>query len=195
MKSSARKTNMAAAILIGIAFVILLVVLRWGYGPAENPLAEVLLSNTTRTNELLYCVGETNAFAGFVVEYYENGGPKSRTQFEDGVLNGISEGWHTNNVLQVREYFTNGVAHGKRIKWHANGQKQSEVMIAAGKLEGTFHRWHENGTLAQEINLAKGIADGASRSWYPSGYAKARAVLKTGEVLEQQFYDDGKVQF
>src|SRR5689334_3873751 len=44
-------------------------------------------------------------FTGIVLEYYGGGQLKSRSCVSNGLLEGLSEGWYTNSVLQVTEHF------------------------------------------------------------------------------------------
>jgi antitoxin component YwqK of YwqJK toxin-antitoxin module len=44
----------------------------------------------------------------------------------NGQLNGVSEGWFTNGVLQIREHFMDGSSEGPVTKWHSSGAKLSE---------------------------------------------------------------------
>jgi antitoxin component YwqK of YwqJK toxin-antitoxin module len=126
------------------------------------------------------------------IERYPDGRIKSRSAVSNGVLEGLSEGWHTNGVKQVEEYFHAGVSHGRRVKWYESGRKCSEAAIVNGKIEGVFRRWHENGVLAEEIPMANNRPEGLSRAYYPSGCLKAEATLRDGKVVAQQFWKDGE---
>ena len=139
----------------------------------------------------LFRAGQSAPFTGWMSETYPSGAKQSRSQVVKGLLEGVSEGWHTNGQCAVKEHFHEGVSHGLRTKWYANGAKMSEVMIVRGKLHGTFRRWHENGTLAEQIEMRQGDAEGPSLAYYPSGFLKAQARLDHGKVCEQRFWPDG----
>jgi antitoxin component YwqK of YwqJK toxin-antitoxin module len=184
------------SLLAGIAAIVVAggLGLVWLSRPA--PLA-IKLQELTRPElvlqeERLYPVGQSQPYTGYLVEYYHNSSLKSRSMISNGLLQGVSEGWHTNGQLAVREHFQAGVSHGWRMKWYASGAKMSEVEIVEGKLQGTFRHWHENGTLSEQIEMQHGLADGLSRAYYPSGYLKAQATLHRGELAEQQFWKDGE---
>jgi antitoxin component YwqK of YwqJK toxin-antitoxin module len=136
--------------------------------------------------------GAAAPFSGVMTELYAGGALKSRSCISNGLLEGLSEGWHTNGQKQVEEHFRAGVSHGWRTKWHANRQKLSEVMVVEGQLDGLFRRWHEDGSLAEEIWLKKGKPDGLSLAYYPSGFLKAEARLRGGQVLERKYWNDGQ---
>jgi hypothetical protein len=131
-------------------------------------------------------------FTGFMIEKFAGGELRSRSAVSNGVLHGLSEGWHTNRVLEVREEFVHGTSHGRRLRWDQLGRKVSEAHIVDGKIEGVFRRWHDNGTLAEELTMKHGEPEGWSRAWYPSGCVKAEANVLQGKVTARHLYPDGE---
>lgn len=158
----------------------------------KAPLPQALRSELTLRDGRLYRINEPAPFTGVMLEKYPDGKLQSRSELKDGQIDGLSEGWLTNGVLQVQERFANGVSHGVRTKYHPNGQKLSEANIENGKITGLFRRWHDNGQLAEEVNMRDGNADGPSVAFYPSGFLKAEAELKNGNVVTQKFWKDGE---
>ena len=158
----------------------------------QQPSEAFLRDQLVFTNGALHKKDDPHPFTGFMIERYSDGALLSRSAVSNGLLDGLSEGWHTNGIKQVEEHFKAGVSHGRRTKWYPNGQKQSEVTIKDGKLDGTFHRWHENGVLAEEIFMRLGSPEGTSLSYYPDGSLKARATLTNGRVSEQKFWKPGE---
>jgi antitoxin component YwqK of YwqJK toxin-antitoxin module len=177
-----------------VALVAAYVVLRKGSqgepAPEPKPPLELLRSELQLLDQRLVMIGSTNPFTGVLIEQYPSENPKSRTQVIDGKLNGLSEGWYTNEVLAVQETFTNGVSHGLRTKWYGNGNKKSEAPIAEGKIHGTYRRWSEDGSLSEEIEMNNGQAEGLSRSYFPSGFVKAQVTMRKGEVVEREGWND-----
>ena len=153
---------------------------------------ELHRTNLVLTADHWHRPGETNFFTGVLLDTYDDGAKKSRTEISHGLPHGVSLGWHTNGTRQVEEHFLTGTSHGLRTKWHANGQKLSEVNIASGKLEGTFRRWDESGARAEEIEMKDGQPHGLSRAWFPSGFLKTEATLRAGEVITQSSWPDGE---
>ena len=39
--------------------------------------------------------------------------------------------------------------------------------------------------------MVGGVADGLSRGWFRSGAPKSRVVMKAGEVVSREFFEDG----
>jgi antitoxin component YwqK of YwqJK toxin-antitoxin module len=182
--------------LAGLAALALLVGLGvwWLCRPAPQAMIrpELTRPQLVLREGRLFASGQSRAFTGNLVEYFQNGALKSRSTVSNGLLQGVSEGWHTNGLLAVREHFVAGVSHGLRVKWYPSGATLSKVEIINGKLQGTFQRWYENGSLAEEIPMRQGQADGHSRAYYPSGYLKAQATMHQGELAEQKFWKDGE---
>ena len=141
-----------------------------------------------------YQLPETNAFTGWMAEFYPGGSLQSRASVSKGLLNGVSEGWYTNGQMQVREHFKEGISHGLREKWHENGVRLSQAMIVEGKVTGTFQSWHDNGQLAEQINMKLGQADGTAWAYYPSGFNKAETKVHDGQVLDQKTWKDGELK-
>lgn len=167
----------------------------WWVWRAPTPPVEPALgwNDLVRVEGRLVLRSATNQpFTGWLVEPHADGTLKSRSQIVRGVLNGVSEGWHTNGQIQVREHYTEGVANGLRVKWHANGATQSVATIVQGRVQGRFLRWFEDGTLSEDIPMRDGQPDGVSRAFYPSGFVKAEVRLKAGQILEQRFWKDGE---
>ena len=159
-------------------------------GRPEIPLREVGLETLQKMDGQFFVAGETNAFSGLIIERYEEGGLKSRTTVENGILNGVSEGWHVNGQQQIREHFFEGVAQGRRTKWWPNGTKLSEGEVVEGEWEGVFRKWHESGQLSQKIPMKGGKAHGVAKAWFPSGVLKSDVELVDGETVKSQFFEE-----
>ncbi len=138
--------------------------------------------------------GSAALFTGTLVEHSPDGVLRSRSAVVDGLLHGLSEGWHTNALLQVTEHFRGGVSHGERIKYYPDGTRQSVGTVVDGKLEGTFRRWHPNGQLAETAELRAGVPHGPAQSFYPSGFLKTQATLQDGKVTATRSWNDGERQ-
>lgn len=194
MSAAPAPVSIRRLLLVGaLAIAVVAGGLVWLRKPA--PLPEKPLAELVKVEGRFLLRNDTNQpFTGWVTEHYSSGALRSRSKVAAGRLEGPSEGWHTNGVLQVREVFVAGLSEGVVTKWHADGTKASEGTSRAGKYEGTFRRWHTNGVLAEELNLVAGEPHGVARSWFPSGNPKAEATLEHGRVVKQQFWKDGERQ-
>ena len=177
-------------LLCAVVLGAIVVVRHWRFASARPPVQEVWREHLVLREGRWLLAGTTNRFTGLMIERRPDGALQARSQVSDGLLEGLSEGWHTNGIKQIEEHFHAGVSHGPRVKWHPNGQKLSEVQVVDGKLEGIFRRWHDNGQLAEEITLKAGQPEGLSRAFYPNGRLKAEATLHNGQPIKQQFYPE-----
>ncbi len=142
--------------------------------PAEMPRSQV-----SQRDGSWYRQGETTPFTGVMVETYETGGRKSRSEIAEGRLEaGLRAGTPTVNpalgVFSCRGFPR--TANKMAPEW----PKLSEVQLVQGKLEGTFRRWYEDGSLYEEIQLVNGKPEGVSRAFYPAVFLRAEARLHNG---------------
>lgn len=198
MNPPARARVLFGLVLLVSVGVVGFLVLRHRPNPSDrSDLPEPSDQATHRTNLVLHAgawhlPGAPAPFTGLLLDTYEDATRKSLSAISNGLLHGLSLGWHTNGQQQVEEHFVAGTSHGLRTKWHPNGQKLSEVNIVEGKLHGTFRRWDEQGALTEEIEMKDGQPDGVSRAYYASGSLKAEARLEQGRVITSQQWKDGE---
>ena len=188
MKTHFRKLAVGFSVVLVLTFTA-----RYRQHQLERPAArEVRANELVRRDGRMYFDNETEPFSGFLTERYASGELKARSRLESGLLEGVTEGWFTNETLQVRENFHAGVSHGVRTKWYENGTKMSKATIENGKVVGVFRRWHENGELAEVIHLKNGEPEGDSWAFYPSGYARATVHYENGALVRRESWKDGE---
>jgi antitoxin component YwqK of YwqJK toxin-antitoxin module len=179
----------------------LVVVLVWVVRPARPrpttavvaALPELASTNLVRLDGR-WCqsqAGRTNPFTGILLEYFPGGPLQSRSMVSNGLLEGLSEFWHTNGQLQAREYYHTNFSNGPRTKWYPDGRKLSEATIVQGKMQGVFRRWYENGKLAEEIPMRDGKIEGVGHGYYESGYLKTEITIHDGQVVTAKNWPDG----
>jgi antitoxin component YwqK of YwqJK toxin-antitoxin module len=183
---------LALALLVGAVAMLL----PWGLAPktpvkstATTPLA-ISRTNLVFVGGRLCLSGQTNAFTGIMIDHQADGSLRSRSAVTDGLLHGLSEGWHTNGQLQVTEHFKAGVSHGLRTKWYADGTRLSAAAIVDGRLHGPFRRWHENGAPAEEMEMNNGQPDGIAKAYFANGNLKSECTLQSGKIVEQKFWEN-----
>lgn len=177
-----------ALILVAVGWVL---TARRPKAPAPPPeLPEAKASELVLEAGRLRLPTQSTPFHGWINTYYPGGTPQSRSLVSNGVMHGLSRGWHTNGQVQVEEHFESGVSHGIRVKYFDSGTTQSIGNIVRGKMEGRFTRFYENGTVAEEISLTNGQPHGVSVSYHPNGKVKARVRLEAGMPVESEFFDE-----
>lgn len=148
--------------------------------PAEQVSRNQLVLQQGR----LMKISQTNAFTGLMVEFYPDGTLQSRSAVSNGLLHGVSEGWHTNGVLAITEVFVSGTSHGTRTKWDAASNRIAETDIREGEIEGLHREWHTNGQPALEMSMVDGKAQGLARKWNPDASMAGQWVLSNGVVIQ-----------
>lgn len=155
---------------------------------------EVAADSLSRLNGRMCEPASGRAYTGWIVETYPDGRLRSRSQMRDGLLEGISQGWHTNGLLQVNEQFLAGVSHGLRTKWYENGIKESEVRVNHGRLDGDFLHWNTNGILVERIAMKEGHAEGVSEAFNDDGSVRVRVLMAEGKVVNRTLFRDGEAK-
>ena len=148
--------------------------------PAEQVSRNQLVLQQGR----LMKTSQTNAFTGLMVEFYPDGTLQSRSVVSNGLLHGVSEGWHTNGVLAITEMFVEGTSHGTRTKWDAASNRIAETTISAGQIHGSHREWYTNGLPALEMSMVDGKAQGLARKWNPDASLAGQWVLSNGVVIQ-----------
>jgi antitoxin component YwqK of YwqJK toxin-antitoxin module len=148
--------------------------------PAEQVSRKQLVLQQGR----LMKTSQTNAFTGLMVEFYPDGTLQSRSAVSNGLLHGVSEGWHTNGVLAITEVFVSGKSHGTRTKWDASSNRIAETDIREGEIEGLHREWHTNGKPSLEVTMARGKAQGVARKWSLEGQLAGQWVMSNGVVIQ-----------
>jgi antitoxin component YwqK of YwqJK toxin-antitoxin module len=148
--------------------------------PAEQVSRNQLVLQQGR----LMKTSQTNAFTGLMVEFYPDGTLQSRSAVSNGLLHGVSEGWHTNGVLAITEVFVSGTSHGTRTKWDAASNRIAETDIREGEIEGLHREWHTNGKPSMEVTMARGKAQGVARKWSLEGELAGQWVMSNGVVIQ-----------
>jgi antitoxin component YwqK of YwqJK toxin-antitoxin module len=148
--------------------------------PAEQVSRNQLVLQQGR----LMKTSQTNAFTGLMVEFYPDGTLQSRSAVSNGLLHGVSEGWHTNGVLAITEVFVSGKSHGTRTKWDAASNRIAETDIREGEIEGLHREWHTNGKPSLEVTMARGKAQGVARKWSLEGELAGQWVMSNGVVIQ-----------
>jgi len=148
--------------------------------PAEQVSRNQLVLQQGR----LMKTSQTNTFTGLMVEFYPDGTLQSRSAVSNGLLHGVSEGWHTNGVLAITEVFVSGKSHGTRTKWDASSNRIAETTISAGQIHGSHREWYTNGQPALEMSMVDGKAQGLARKWNPDASIAGQWVLSNGVVVQ-----------
>ena len=187
VRSGGRWAVARAVLLSAIGLAVLVTYLQTRQRPKTvQTNVEVDRKELVLKDGLLVRNGQSNAFTGLMLESYPDGNLQSRSAVSNGLLEGLSEGWHTNGVLAVRESFVGGRSHGVRTKWDAASNRIAESSIREAKIHGFHREWHANGQLALDAEMADGQPHGEVWKWSADGLPVGRWILSNGVVLESR---------
>lgn len=151
---------------------------------------ELSIEEITRVGDLIYAQEETTPYDGWVVDHYEEGALRSRALYQEGTLNGLSEGWFASGALEIRETFVDGVSQGEKTRYYENGQLRSQGTVVNGEYDGLYRQWNEEGVLTESVALTNGVPHGVSQAWHSNGKVKSVVRMEAGVALESEFYDE-----
>lgn len=104
-------------------------------------------------NGLAFEVNSDTPFSGKVINMYSKW--RGEDNYKDGLLNGVSIKYYSNNTKKKEETYINGKRIGEAKSWYTNTQIRSQVTYSLeGKIRGEFTTWHENGN-----KMSYGIID------------------------------------
>lgn len=188
VRSGGRWVVVRALVLaaLGLALVMVYLSPRRRPDASPPPVVEVDRKELVLQDGHLVRNGESNAFTGLMLEFYPDGTLQSRSAVSNGVLHGLSEGWHTNGVLAVQETFVLGRSEGIRTKWDPASNRIAESSIHDAKIHGFHREWHANGRLILEASMSEGQPHGLVRKWSPEGVLIGQWTLSNGVVVESR---------
>lgn len=98
-------------------------------------------------------------------EFWDNGNPRSRKEYVDGRLHGLSQEWYENGTKSSETTYVDGKRHGLYQCWYGDGAKLCEVAYVDGKQHGLFEGWDHDGTKSSEYTFVNGSMDGPCKVW------------------------------
>ncbi|MEL0651308.1 toxin-antitoxin system YwqK family antitoxin [Algibacter sp. TI.3.09] len=144
------------------------------------PASFVLKSTTVTKASLLYAEGRI--YSGFV---YELNPETADTLLLEGYYNGLKEGaskkWYTNNKLKELRHYSFGQKNGKQIAFWKNGNKRFEYTAKKDAYEGELKEWNSDGFLFHLAHYSNGQEEGSQKLWYDNGKIRANYVIISGK--------------
>lgn len=133
---------------------------------------------------------------GLFEEFHENGKPKTKGQYTDGVETGVWIGWHDNGKKSFHGAYKNGNKDGRWIHWHPNGRPSEQTVYDNGMIQKDRRLWYSSGQEESYREYENGLAHGQEVIWYRNGKKKIdgewKDDQKTGLWLE--YAKDGTVE-
>lgn len=103
----------------------------------------------------------TDATTGEVVSgkvklFGDDGKLQSESNYQNGLVHGFSNSYHSNGVQATKTVFSNGEKAGTETWWGENGLKSYEANFVNGKMNGLETIWSEDGSIASQLRYSDG---------------------------------------
>ena len=99
--------------------VLLCIFLLSACAPSEVPSDKLV-----ERNGIVYEINSQTPFAGVATVHHENGQLESKSTYEDGKLNGITEDYRENGQLETKATYKDGKLHGLYEVHYSDGTKR-----------------------------------------------------------------------
>jgi antitoxin component YwqK of YwqJK toxin-antitoxin module len=94
--------------------------------------------------------------SGQVKLYGDDGKLQSESHYQDGLVHGFSNSFHSNGVQATKTVFSNGDKTGTETWWGDNGLKSYEANFVNGKMNGLETIWGEGGSISSQLRYKDG---------------------------------------
>jgi len=154
-----------------------------------------------------HTINEQEVGYSFKVDWYDNpsiqgGQLEYRTNYKNGKLDGLQEGWYKNGQAKYRTNYKDGKLDGLQEAWYANpsiqgGQLEYRTNYKDGKLDGLWEAWYADGQREYRWNYKDDEPDGPWEYWYAGGQPEYRFNYKDGKQdgLQEGWYADGQDKY
>jgi len=112
--------------------------------------------------------------------YYENGQLSSKSNYKDGELHWLQEGYRENGQLSYKHNFKDKKKHGLQEDYHENGYLEFKRSYKSGYKHGLWKRYYKTGQLQYEENYQDGKKHGLQEFF-----------KKHGSLLFSSKYENG----
>ena len=94
--------------------------------------------------------------SGQVKLFGDDGKLQSESNYQNGLVHGFSNSYHSNGVQATKTVFSNGEKAGTETWWGENGLKSYEANFVNGKMNGLETIWSEDGSIASQLRYSDG---------------------------------------
>ena len=106
-------------------------------------------------NNKLYL--KTKMFTGIYIERYSDGIIYRKTQFKNGLKDGLSEQFDFEGRRYFKNHYRKGLLDGLQETWYLEGPKKSIGHFKDGFKDGEQIEWHLNGSLFRREVFSAGV--------------------------------------
>ena len=93
---------------------------------------------------------------GTFTHTYDNGAPKTKGQYEDGIRVGKWEYWYPDGKRMLTEEYERGELQGRFTMWYTNGNKRVEGDFRHNKQINQWTYYKDDGSILKTVNYVNG---------------------------------------
>ena len=128
-----------------------------------------------------------NPLQGTMERLHFNGKIKSKTDYTEGLRDGLVETYFDNGAINNRYNFKNGKSEGLRETFYRSGKVRTRGNNINGQLDGVFESYYENGKLKRRSNFSNGKRVKISEGYHDNGELNFKYCYKDGEEIDMSY--------
>jgi len=170
--------------------------------------SQVLWKDLDTRGGLVYGLGRESPYTGVVVDFNDNGNPKIKGRYKDGLMSGMWTYYYPDGIIKAKGRFLRGDGgnispvleipqngrNGKWIIYYPSRKVNAEYQYVNGEFDKEWVEWYENGQKKRHYFYNKGKRDQTWIAWWPNGNRKIEGNFKKG-LKDGQFtfwYENGQ---
>ncbi|MEO8149687.1 MAG: hypothetical protein ABI723_18760 [Bacteroidia bacterium] len=148
--------------------------------------------------------GTRMKYNGKYITNHQNGKPKERYQFKNGLKNGVQVDYHYNGRKNTVSFYKDNLQTGLQVIYYTNGKvndstryeiiNRNDSIISVK--QGYYVKYYDTGEMWETYNYKNDLREGAYKSYFKNGKLSEDCIyqegLKTG--LSTIYNDNGSVR-
>ena len=121
--------------------------------------------------------------------YYPNGNLQGEIIYKNGEMNGEFKEYYENKNIRLVGNYKESLQEGEWKFYLENGNLQSVVNYKSGVLNGMKEDYYSNGNLWTRQEFKNNTPEGVYEVYSVDGIPKLKAVIKNGQIVEEQRFN------
>lgn len=163
----------------------------------SNGLKKVENINEATGMKEVYYIDQDSMIQGEKLLYVNEGKVLlEKSEYVDGVLDGIREIYFENGNAEIKETYKQGLLTDTLYVYYSNGEVKLKTPYVNGVLNGTVLQYYESGMLKEEVTYIDNQENGAFTEYHENGQVKWRGEYLNGDNefgLLQEYNEDGQL--
>lgn len=126
--------------------------------------------------------------------FFEQGGIKSRGQFENNNSTGVWQYYYKNGRLRMKGQIGNGKNVGQWDYYYENGSLKMSGRLEQGKKDGYWVYQYKNNTIESEGSYLLGMKTGSWKYYHEAGVLKALEEFTGDGSYYEEFFESGSIK-